>query len=465
MTSFDFDTYLSPFSWRYGSPEMRKIFSEKHKYQIWRQIWIALATAQHSAGLISNEELADLKKHQKEINIDRALEIEKQTHHDVVSAIREFSEKANVGGGKIHLGATSMDIVDNADSLKVSEGLLLIQQKVRALLQSFSSLIDERADQPCMAYTHLQPAEPTTIGYRFALYAQDLLIDYKFLNFILEIYAAKGMKGAVGTAASYSQILKGTKLTPEKMEAIIMKELGLQSVLITSQVSPRKFDYFVVTALASISSSLAKFAADLRLLQSPGIGEWAEGFGSGQVGSSAMPFKKNPINSEKICSLARFVTQLPAVALENATHSYLERTLDDSANKRVVIAEAFLATDEVLQTAQKLLKGLVINDRRVLKNLEQYAPFSATESILIELVKKGADRQAMHEKLKEISLEAWTAIQEGNSNPMPNLLVSDKTLNTYLSPKEIENLLDVTKHIGTAPQRAKELVKVIRKEI
>jgi adenylosuccinate lyase len=465
MTSFDFDTYLSPFSWRYGSSEMRDIFSEKHKYQIWRQIWIALATAQHSAGLISNEELADLKKHQKEIDIDRALEIEKQTHHDVVAAIREFAEKANVGGGKIHLGATSMDIVDNADSLKVSEGLLLIQQKVRTLLQSFSHLIDKRAEQPCMAYTHLQPAEPTTIGYRFALYAQDLLIDYKFLNFILEIYSAKGMKGAVGTAASYSQILQDTKLTPEKMEALVMKELGLQSVLISSQVSPRKFDYLVVTALASISSSLAKFAADIRLLQSPGIGEWAEGFGSGQVGSSAMPFKKNQINSEKICSLARFVTQLPAVALENATHSYLERTLDDSANKRVVIAEAFLATDEVLQTAQKLLKGLVINDHRVLKNLEQYAPFAATESILIELVKKGADRQAMHEKLKEISLAAWAAIQEGNSNPMPHLLISDKVLNTYLSPKEIGRFLDVTKHIGTAPQRAKELVKVIRKEI
>jgi adenylosuccinate lyase len=462
MTNLDFTTYLSPFSWRYGSTEMRELFSEKHKYQIWRKIWVALATAQHSAGLISDAELEDLKKNQNEIDIQRALEIEEETHHDVVAGIREFAEKAKTGGGKIHLGATSMDVVDNADSLRITEALTLTHKKVSDLLKTFSKKIEEYADQPCMAYTHLQPAEPTTVGYRFAIYAQDLWIDLQFLEFVSKTYMTKGMKGAVGTAASYTQILKGTSLTTEKMEAAVMKELGLQSGLISTQVSSRKFDYLVVSALASISSSLAKFAADVRLLQTPGIGEWSEGFGSKQVGSSAMPFKKNPINSEKMCSLARFITQLPAVALENATHSYLERTLDDSANKRVIIAEAFLATDEILRTAQKVLGGLIINDQRIQHNLNQYAPFAATESILIELVKNGADRQEMHEKLKEISLTAWNTLQKGETNPMADLLMKDATLKKYLDAKEIEKLLDVRTHVGTGPQRAKELAKKIR---
>lgn len=465
MTNFDFSTYLSPFSWRYGSSEMRQIFSEKQKYQTWRRIWVALASAQHQAGLISNKELADLKKQQNTIDLDRALELEKETRHDVVAAIREFAEKTKIGGGKIHLGATSMDIVDNADSLRMAEALALTQQKLSTILSLFADKITERADQPCMAYTHLQPAEPTTVGYRFAVYAQDLFIDWQFLEFVSKIWAGKGMKGAVGTAASYKQILKSTALTSEKMEALVMKELGLPSVLISTQVSPRKLDYLALSALASISSSLAKFAADIRLLQSPGIGEWAEGFGTKQVGSSAMPFKKNPINSEKICSLARFVTQLPAVALENATHSYLERTLDDSANKRVVIAEAFLAADEILLTSQKLLKGLIINNQRIQYNLNQYAPFAATESLLIELVKKGANRQEMHELLREVSLKAWQSIAEGKAGRMKEMILEEKQITDVLTKNEIEKCFDVADHVGSAPKRAKELVKILRKKL
>lgn len=462
-TTFSFDTYLSPFTWRYGSKEMRACFSEQKKFKLWRQIWVALAEAQHEAGLISKAELADLKKHQSNIDIERALEIETETHHDVVAGIREFAEKAKVGGGKIHLGATSMDVVDNADAMRVHEALLLIEEKLVSLLQQFSEKISDHADQPCMAYTHLQPAEPTTVGYRSAVYAQDLWLDFQYLQFIKQIFAGKGMKGAVGTAASHVQILQDSQMSVEQMEKVVMSKLGLSSVLISTQVSPRKLDYLVATFLASVCSSLAKFAADIRLLQSPGIGEWAENFSAKQVGSSAMPFKKNPINSEKVCSLARYVTQLPAVTLENATHSYLERTLDDSANKRVVVAEAFLATDEVLITAQKLLKGLIINDQRITYNLNQYAPFAATESILIELVKNGADRQKMHEKLRVISLAAWTEIQNGKTNPMSELLVDDKEIQEYLSTAEIKKLLDVRKHVGTAPQRAKQLAKIINK--
>ncbi len=465
MPELNYGTYLSPFTWRYGSEEMRAVFSEKHKYRHWRKIWVALAEVQQQAGLISKAELKDLQKHQNNFDVQAILDIETQTRHDVVAAIKEFADKTKVGGGKIHLGATSMDVVDNADSLRMKEALVLIEQKLCELLLIFAEMIEQRANQVCMGFTHLQAAEPTTVGYRLALYAQDLLLDLDMLRYIHALPLAKGMKGAVGTSASYQSILKGKKLTPAQMEAAVMKKLGIEPSLITSQVVSRKYDYWILTSLTSLCSSLAKFAADLRILQSPGFGEWSEGFGKKQVGSSAMPFKKNPINAEKICSLARFVTQLPAVAIENATHSYLERTLDDSANKRLILSEGFLATDEVLITAKKLLTGMVINDQRIETNLQQYAPFSATESILIEVVKKGGNRQDTHEHLKNIAMEAWDLVQKGLPNPMSGLLVNDSVLREFLTEKEISSLLSVDAHIGDAPQRAKKLVKVIRQKV
>jgi adenylosuccinate lyase len=220
-----------------------------------------------------------------------------------------------------------------------------------------------------------------------------------------------------------------------------------------------------MTLLASIASSLAKFAGDLRILQSPAIGEWSEPFGKKQVGSSAMPYKKNPVNSEKICSLARYITQLPAVALENATHSYLERTLDDSANKRIIMAEAFIALDEILKTGQKIIDGLVVNEKKIANNVSQFAPFAATESIIISLVKKGANRQEMHELLREISMIAWSAVQNGEVNPMVELLQNNKVIQKYLSSGEITKLLDITHHTGDAAERAKRLTKKINKTI
>jgi adenylosuccinate lyase len=465
MSELNYDTYLSPFTWRYGSSEMRTIFSEAEKYRHWRRIWVALAEVQEQAGLISKAELKDLQKQEKNFDVKAILDIETQTKHDVVAGIKEFADKAKVGGGKIHLGATSMDIVDNADSLRMRDALALIEKKVSELLHIFADMIDARADQVCMGFTHIQAAEPTTVGYRLALYAQDVLLDLEMLRYLQQLPLAKGMKGAVGTAASYEKILKGTTLTPAKMEAAVMAKLGISPSLITSQVVTRKYDYWILACLTSLCSSFAKFAADLRILQSPGFGEWSEGFGKKQVGSSAMPFKKNPINAEKICSLTRLVTQLPTVAIENATHSYLERTLDDSANKRVIMAEGFLATDEVLITAKKLLTGMVINDQRIQTNLNQYAPFSATESILIEIVKKGGDRQEFHEHLKDIAMKAWDQVQKGQPSPMTELLLTNAQLLKYLTVKEIHSLLSVDAHIGDAPQRAHKLAKVIRQKV
>lgn len=462
MNQFTFSNFISPFTWRYGSEEMRFIFSEQHKYETWRKIWTALAEAQHKAGLISKKELDDLKKYENDIDISRILELEKETRHDVVAAIKEFAEKAKIGGGKIHLGATSMDVVDNGDMMRMIEALGFIEKKLLGILKLFAEKIDKYAGFPCIGFTHLQPAEPTTVGYRFAFYAQDLLIDFEFLQYLKKILQAKGMKGAVGTAASYTALLKNTKMNPDELEQIVMKKIGISASLISTQVYTRKFDYMILTAVNSIASSVAKFAGDLRILQSPMYGEWSEPFGKKQVGSSAMPFKKNPINSEKICSLARYILMLPNVALENATVSYLERTLDDSANKRLIIPEAFLALDEILKTAEKIIGGLIVNEKRIAQNLAQYAPFAATETILMESVKKGADRQKMHEVLREISMIAWAAIQENKPNPMGKLISENKIIKKYLSVKEIKKMFDASDHIGTAPERAIALSKQIK---
>jgi adenylosuccinate lyase len=463
MSNFNFDTYLSPLTWRYGSPEMRKIFSEKHKYELWRKIWIALAEAEHQAGLVSKQELDDLKKNEKDIDIEKIFEYEKDTKHDVVAAIREFAEKAKVGGGKIHLGATSMDVVDNADMVRIKEALDIVEKKVVVILRLLADKIDEYADFPCLGYTHLQPAEPTTVGYRLAFYGQDLLAAYESIQFAKKTIKGKGMKGAVGTAASYKELLKDKTISPNQLENKVMKSLGIDAALISGQVYPRLFDFIVLNSLVMVTSALAKFAGDLRILQSPLYGEWSEPFGKKQVGSSAMPFKKNPISSENICSLARLVAVLPQTARENATLSYLERTLDDSANKRIVMAEAFLTTDQILMTSEKIISGLVINRERISFNLNQYASFAASESIILEAVKKGADRQEMHEVLRINSMIAWTDIQNGKKNPMMQLLANDKLISKYLNKVELEKLMEVENHIGDAPERAKELVKIIKK--
>lgn len=459
----DYKTYNSPFTWRYGSEEMRSLFSEENKYKIWRSIWIALAKAQNSAGLVSDEELSDLIKNQNNIDIEKILEYEKETRHDVVAAIKEFASRAKIGGKKIHYGATSMDIVDNTDAMRIKNALKIIEQKIITLLNLLGTKIEQYSETPCMGYTHLQPAEPTTLGYRLSVYAQDLITDYEYLQFIKKTIKAKGIKGAVGTQAGYESILNGKEMTPFDLEKEIMEQLDLEPALISTQVYPRKYDYLVLALINSIASGIAKFASDLRLLQAPAIGEWAEPFAKSQVGSSAMPFKRNPINSEKICSLARYVSGLPNIALENASRSYLERTLDDSANKRIIIPEAFLALDEILITAEKIIDGMVINTKKIEYNLLQYGIFSATEAIMIEAVKNGADRQQIHEVLRNISLEAWEEIQNGRPNPMLELLRKDKSLNQFLKSEKLNELLDIKKHIGTAPARSMMIVEKIKK--
>lgn len=462
MPVFDTNTYISPFTWRYGSEAMRHIFSEQHKYFMWRKIWLALAQSQHKTGLLTTEEITNLEKFYESIDIDRILEIEKDTNHDVVAAIKEYAEKATIGGGKIHLGLTSMDVVDNTEILRVQEALNLIEKSLQDILIHFAEKAEMYAQTVCLGFTHLQPAEPTTVGYRFAFYIQDLLMDYELLQFIKKnVLKGKGIKGATGTQASFVALFEDSSKAIE-MEKEVMDSLGLDAVDISTQVYSRKIDYFVLALLASISQSLAKFAADLRILQSPTIGEWSEPFGSKQVGSSAMPFKKNPINSEKICSLARLVASYPDIAVENASLSYLERTLDDSANRRIVTPEAFLATDEILNTAKKIVQGMTINTERIAHNLAQYAPFIASEGILMKATKSGASRQEMHEVLRDIAMQAWQAVAKGESNPMADLLKHHEEIKKYVSEEELQDLFAVSNHVGTAAERAKKIAEKVK---
>ncbi|MBI2029140.1 adenylosuccinate lyase [Candidatus Gottesmanbacteria bacterium] len=455
----DFSNYQSVFSWRYGSSEMRKLLSLEHRFKTWRKIWVGLAKAQWEKGIIKKSEYEDLKKQQNNIDLEKIFEIEKITKHDVVAAIREFAGKAKKSGGKIHLGLTSMDVVDNGDVLIAKQALSIIQDKIISLLKEFNKQIKKYHDFVCIGFTHLQPAEPTTVGYRISFYAQDLLIDLEFLNFIKIIYKGKGIKGAVGTGASFKRLTTDSI----SLESKVMKQLGIDSVDVSSQVVTRKFDFLILTFLASVSSSVSKFAEDLRILQSPTIGEWSEPFGKTQVGSSAMPFKKNPVNSEKICSLARYVAQLPNVVLQNATLSHLERTLDDSANRRIVVPESFLAVDEILDTAIKIASGMIINTKNIQKNLNTYAPFSAIEIIIAEVVKKGADRQKVHEEIRVISMQAWDAINQGRDNPIKMLIEENKYIRKYLKKEEIRKLNDVKGHIGDVSVRSLRIANKIDK--
>lgn len=457
----DYSKYTSPFSWRYGSEKMRQIFSEENKYKLWRKIWVELARAQHKFGLVSAEELKDLETHQDDLDIERIWEIEKDTRHDVVAAIKEFAEKAKVGGGKIHLGATSMDINDNAETVRISEALDLIERQLVNLIKLFGKKIEKYADFACMGYTHLQPAEPTTLGYRFAFYAQDLLMDLELLQFVKKNLKGKGMKGAVGTSASFVKLLSLDKAS--EMDKIVMEKLGIDEVDIANQTYPRKIDLFVSNLLAGIAQSLNKFAFDLRIMQSPGFGEWQEPFGKSQVGSSAMPFKKNPIKAEQICSLARLVVNLSRTTWDNASHMLLERTLDDSANRRVVIPEMFLAIDEMLTSTANIVEGLIINEVVIKKNLEFFWIFSASEAILVEAVKKGADRQKLHEILRGISMKAWQEMHSGKENPMENLILENIEIKKYLSPTDIKKILNVKNYTGNASQKALELANKINK--
>jgi adenylosuccinate lyase len=468
------ETYLSPFTWRYGSAEMRQIWSEAHKRRLWRQLWVALAEAQQAAGLVSQEQVDDLRAHAGQVDVNRSHQIEAEIHHDLMAEIKTFAEQCPIGGGIIHLGATSMDVEDNADALRLRQSLDVIIVKLSRLLAELATQIKRWATTPIMGFTHLQPAEPTTLGYRLAQYGFDLLTDFAELQRVRDGIRGKGFKGAVGTSASYAELLAPLPtaspngdshpehLSASQLEERIMSAIGLQPFPVATQTYPRKQDWLVLNTLAGLAGSLYKFAFDLRILQNPALGEWAEPFSRRQVGSSAMPFKRNPINAENIGSLARFIAGLPRLAWDNAAHSLLERTLDDSANRREMLPAAFLAADEILGRAGRLIRDLRVDEAAMTRNLEKYGSFAATERLLMVTVKLGADRQEMHEIIREHSMAAWADITAGKPNSLAARLAGDRRVIEYLDSNRTLALLDASRYVGDAPERAKLIAERIR---
>lgn len=439
---------------------MRRVWSEINKRRLWRQLWVTLAEVQAEFSLVNPEQLADLRAHMEQVNVPRSLEIEAEVHHDLVAELKAYAEQCPVGGGILHLGATSMDIEDNADVLRQRQSLDLLLAEFRPLLQLLTEHIERWADLPIIAFTHLQPAEPSTLGYRLAIYAQDLLADWQSLEAVRGSLLGKGFKGAVGTSATYVELVGVENLAA--FEQRLSTLLGLRFFPVTTQVYPRRQDYDLLCRLAGLGASLHKLAFDLRFLQSATVGELAEPFGKQQVGSSAMPFKRNPIHAEKIDSLARLLAQTPRTAWDNAANSLLERTLDDSANRRTLIPEAFLICDELLVSTQRILCGLQVNEVAIQHNLNSYAPFAGVERILVALVKAGADRLVMHERLRQHSLAAWADVQAGKANPLLALIAHDPRINEYLPEQQLASLMNLSGYLGDAPQRARQFAETVR---
>ena len=457
----DFTSYQSPFSWRYGSSEMRSIWSEQNKRLLWRKLWVAMAEAQTEWKLVTRDQVDDLKAHMGAVDVPQALAIEEKLHHDLMAEIKVYAAQCKQGGGIIHLGATSMDIKDNAEVLQTAQSLDLVLEKLKSLLDVLADKVEKYAAVPVMAFTHLQPAEPTTLGYRLANFAQDLLGDYESLLRVRSELKGKGFKGAVGNAASYVMLYDGLE-GQRRFEVLLSQALDLPFFKVTTQTYSRKQDYIVFSTLAGLAATAYKFAFDLRLLQSEVIGEMSEPFSEGQVGSSAMPFKRNPIEAEKIDSLARAVSVAPLTAWNNYANSLLERTLDDSANRRTLFPETFLAVDEILMTLTKILSDLRVNEAIIQRNLHTFGPFAAVERVLMAAVKNGAGRQEMHEVLRLLSMAAWQEVQTGQANPLIELIQQEERITHWVVPAELSQLFSVEGYTGIAESRSRELVQRIR---
>jgi len=459
-----FETYLSPFTYRYGSPEMRTVWSQTNFWTKVRGIWIAVAEVQQEAGLASQEQVADLKDHASQLSVERIWQLERDpksgTGHDVAAAIAEYSEVARIGGEILHQGLTSEDTLSNAEVMQVLESFGIIRPKLISVLDAFGQKIDQYKDLVCMGYTHLQAAEPTTMGYRFARYAQDLLADLKLLDFVALSIKGKGIKGAVGTSASFTELLEGTGMTPEEHERKIMKRLGVDFVLVSDQTYPRKFLLLTESALANIGQSLHHFALDLQILQSSFVDEVAEPRRKGQVGSSAMPHKQNPIQSENVDSLIEVLPGPFISAWMTGAFVTLERTLRDSAGKRSWLPESFLIIDEALGRAGRIVRGLSVHENSVRNNLEKFAPFTVSEVILSLLSKAGMNRQEAHAILVEHAETAVEAKRSGEPNPMKELLLADERIVGVLGKEKVKHAFeDILCHVGNASQRCSEFLE------
>ena len=456
------DRYISPFSTRYASDEMQYIFSEDNKFRTWRRLWIALAKAEQKQGLpITAGQIAELEAHADDINYEDAIRREKECRHDVMSHVYAYGLQCPEAKGIIHLGATSCYVGDNTDVLVMREGLQLVRKKLIGVLALLADFADKYKDMPCLAYTHCQPAQLTTVGKRATLWMNELYMDLEEIDHRIASLALLGSKGTTGTQASFVELFEGDEQKIRAVEADIAAALGFDKVVpVSGQTYSRKVDTMVLNALAGLASSAMKFATDLRLLAN--FKEMEEPFEKHQIGSSAMPYKRNPMRAERICALARYLMVDVLNPAFTAGTQWFERTLDDSANKRIAMAEGFLAADAILNILLNVCNGLVVYPKVIRARVMAELPFMATENIMMQAVKKGGDRQELHERLRQHSVAAAACVKEqGLPNDLIDRVVADPAFG--LERADIEAVLQPEHFTGLAPAQVRHyLDEVIR---
>ena len=454
------DRYVSPLSERYASKEMQYIFSPDMKFRTWRRLWIALAETEKELGLnITQEQIDELKAHAEDINYDVAKERERQVRHDVMSHVYAYGVQCPKAKGIIHLGATSCYVGDNTDIIVMTEALKLVKKKLVNVIAELSAFADKYKDQPTLAFTHFQPAQPTTVGKRATLWTQEFLLDLEDLEYVLGTMKLLGSKGTTGTQASFLELFEGDQETIDKIDPMIAERMGFKECYpVSGQTYSRKVDTRVANILAGIAASAHKMSNDIRLLQH--LKEVEEPFEKSQIGSSAMAYKRNPMRSERIASLSRYV-MVDALnpAITSATQ-WFERTLDDSANKRLSIPEGFLAIDGILDLCLNVVDGLVVYPKVIEKHMMAELPFMATENIMMDAVKAGGDRQELHERIRELSMEAGKTVKvEGKDNNLLELIAADPAFN--LSLEDLQRSMDPKKYIGRAKEQTERFVNTV----
>ncbi len=456
------DRYSSPLSERYASREMQYIFSQDMKFRTWRRLWVALAEVEKDLGLnITQEQIDELKQHQDDINYDVAQAREKEVRHDVMSHVYAYGVQCPKAKGIIHLGATSCYVGDNTDIIIMTQALRLVRKKLVNVIAELSGFAEKYKEQPTLGFTHFQPAQPTTVGKRATLWLQDFVIDLEDLDYVLDNMKLLGSKGTTGTQPSFLELFDGDLDKVDRLDPMIADKMGFRNCMaVSGQTYSRKIDMKVANVLAGIAATATKMAQDIRLLQH--LKEIEEPFEKSQIGSSAMAYKRNPMRSERICSLARYVivdTLNPAIT---EISQWFERTLDDSANKRLSIPEGFLATDGILDLCLNVVDGLVVYPKVIEKHMMAELPFMATENIMMDAVKAGGDRQELHEKIRELSMEAGRTVKvEGKDNNLLELIAADPAFHMTLD--QLQQSMDPKKYVGcSAHQVDKFLAEVVR---
>ena len=451
------DRYVSPLSERYASKEMQYIFSPDMKFRTWRKLWIALAETERELGLnITQEQIDEMKAHADDINYDVAKERERQVRHDVMSHVYAFGVQCPKAKGIIHLGATSCYVGDNTDIIVMTEALKLVRKKLVNVIAELSKFAAQYKDQPTLAFTHFQPAQPTTVGKRATLWTQEFLMDLEDLEYVLSTMKLLGSKGTTGTQASFLELFDGDQETIDKIDPMIAEKMGFRSCYpVSGQTYSRKVDTRVLNILAGIAASAHKMSNDIRLLQH--LKEVEEPFEKSQIGSSAMAYKRNPMRSERIASLSRYV-MIDALnpAITSATQ-WFERTLDDSANKRLSVPEGFLAIDGILDLCLNVVDGLVVYPKVIEKRLMSELPFMATENFMMDAVKAGGDRQELHERIRELSMEAGKNVKvEGKDNNLLELIAADPAFNLTL--EDLQKSMDPSRYTGRAKEQTEAFI-------